>query len=159
MFPNVIPTLRPGDVLFYEPTGWLGRLISLKTWSPYSHTELWVGPAGRVWAARHGNGVDFFRMRRENLLLIRRPVAPVNDRLLLEFCNQTIGQQYDLKGLLRFFNIQQPPSLDRMFCSEAVTRALRIATSRELFADIDADLVSPSMLAWTPALRTIWKKS
>lgn len=150
---------RPGDVLFYGPTGWLGRIISLKTWSPYTHTEVWVGgpqPRTRVWAARHKEGVGFFSFR-EDLLLVRRPNAPVNTQELLNFCCRTSGQQYDILGLLRFFNINIAAP-DRMFCSEAVTRVLRLATSRELFADVDADSVSPSMLAWTPALRTVWRK-
>ena len=159
--------LRPGDVLLYRPASLFGRLISIKTWSPYSHVELYFGgdPQQAVWAARDpqrwlpwpsGGGVNFYPFRDAQLALIRRPRAPIDIPLLLEFTRKTVGQKYDWGGLLKFFNITKG-KMDRMFCSEAVTRALRLATGSALFANVDADAVSPGMLAWTPELEDVWR--
>lgn len=160
--------LQPGDVLLYKPAGVFGRLICLKTWSDYSHVELFVGGAAHpqaVWASRDpkrwfpwpsGGGVNFYPFRDAQLALIRRPVHPLNTEALLDFARSTVGQAYDWTGLLKFFRINDAKQ-DRMFCSEAATRALRIATGDRLFTNIDADAVSPGMLAWTPELVDVWR--
>lgn len=164
---NLLENLQPGDVLFYKPAGLFGRLITLKTWADYSHVELYVGGKFHptpIWASRDpkrwfpwpsGGGVNFYPFRAD-VVLVRRPTHPVNFDALMDFATATVGQKYDWLGLLKFFRINKGKA-DRMFCSEAVTRILRIATGEQLFSHLDADAVSPGMLAWTPELEDVWR--
>lgn len=162
-----LPELQPGDVLFYKPAGLFGRLITIKTWGDYSHVELYEGsnPETPIWGSRNPEslwkwreptGVRFYPFRAHELGLVRRPITPVDVAKLHDFTTSTVGQKYDWLGLLKFFRISKG-KMDRMFCSEAVTRALRVATSAQLFDNVDADGVSPSMLSWTPELTDIWR--
>lgn len=171
--------LQPGDVLLYTPAGLFGKLITMKTWSDFSHSELYLGqgiiatvgggyawPDADVWASRDpkrwlprpsGGGVNFWPLRTSQLAVVRRPKDPIALHVLLDFCQQTAGQSYDWWGLLRFFKIGRGKT-DRQFCSEAITRALRLAGC-ELFDNCDADSVSPGMLAWTRDLGDVWRKA
>ena len=160
--------LQPGDVLLYTPAGVFGKLITLKTWSDYSHTEVVYRVQGSVistYASRDpkrwfpkpsGGGVNIYPLRTSELGLIRRPTHPVDMTKFEAFVNATVGQKYDWVGLLKFFRISKGKQ-DRMFCSEAATRLLRAITGEQLFANVDADAVSPGMLAWTPELEDIWR--
>ena len=155
--------LQPGDVLLYAPSGTFGHLIAMKTWSQVSHVELYMGD-GVSWASRDpkrwlpwpaGGGVGYYGLRTDNLIRVRRPsVLPDLDRLEY-FCTTTNGQRYDWWGLMRFFNIGAGKQ-DRMFCSEAVTRALRFAGVELFDSRKDADAVSPGELDYTMALETVW---
>jgi hypothetical protein len=155
--------LQPGDVLLYRPSGFFGKAIAVKTWSEVSHVELYMGD-GVVWASRDpqrwfpwpsGGGVDFYSFRSSDLVRVRRPnVAPDLERLEW-FCAETRGQRYDWWGLARFFNFSKGKQ-DRMFCSEAVTRALRFAGVELFDQRKDADAVSPGELDNTIALQTLW---
>lgn len=167
-----LPELQPGDVLLYKPAGIFGKIIAIKTWSEFSHVEMWMGPispdrAKPVWASRNPenlwnfrapSGVNFWPFRTSELAMVRRPNAPVSVQMLRSFTTTTAGQKYDWFGLLKFFRVSKG-SQTKMFCSEAVARALRVATSARLFEHVDADAVSPGMLAWTTDLTTIWSAS
>jgi hypothetical protein len=184
---GLLGVLQTGDVLLYRPAGFFGRGIAIKTWSDYSHCELFIGadhvarlirrgklPIGGAvdaygqpivcWASRDptrwlpwpvGGGVSFYPLRTSQLAVVRRPREPINVDALLDFCAATKGQAYDWWGLARFFTIGKGKT-DRMFCSEAVTRALRVA-GPVLFDNRDADQVSPGMLDQTRDLMDIWR--
>jgi hypothetical protein len=174
--------LQTGDVLLYRPAGVFGKAIAVKTWSEFSHCELFIGAgaiartrlfsatpatlgAGReVWASRDpqrwlpwpaGGGVDFYPLRTSQLGAVRRPRDPIDVDALLDFCCATRGQRYDWWGLARFFTVGRGKP-DRMFCSEGITRALR-AAGPLLFDHRDADQVSPGMLDETRDLVDIWR--
>lgn len=177
---------RPGDVLLYTPAGTFGTLITYKTWGDFSHAELYLGrewvdrcpdaaaenrrrdqsgePWLEVWASRDplrwlprptGGGVNFYELRTAHLALIRRPIDTIALDQVVAFCTQTRGQSYDWWALMRFFKVGDG-ACDRMFCSEAVTRALRRG-GVQLFANADCDDVSPQMLAWTTDLKDEWR--
>jgi hypothetical protein len=154
---NNFVELQVGDVLLYKPNGFFGRFIAIKTWSQVSHAELYMGD-GVAYASRDKIGVGYYGFRTSELVRVRRPRILPDYPRLEEFCTDTIGQKYDWFGLARFFNVGAGKQ-DRMFCSEAVTRALRWA-GVELFDERkDADAVSPGELDYTPALETIWSAS
>jgi hypothetical protein len=159
--------LQFGDVLLYLPSGAFSKLITIKTWSEFSHCELYVGgvePTREVWAARDperwvptpaGGGVNFYPLRTHGLAVIRRPREPIDVAAVRAFCERTAGQRYDWWGLARFFRIGAGKR-DRMFCSEALTRALRLG-GPVLFDNCDADEVAPGMLDTTRDLFDVWR--
>lgn len=181
--------LQTGDVLLYTPPSKFsfGGAIAVKTWSKFSHCEMFVGrdaiarlvslgklPAStltdalgspiEIWASRDpkrwfptpsGGGVNFYALRTSQLGVVRRHRDPIDVDALLDFCCSTAGQGYDWWGLLRFFSIGAGKP-DRMFCSEAITRAMRVAGPL-LFDNRDADEVSPGMLDETRDLMDIWR--
>lgn len=169
--PFTTDQLQPGDVLLYTPKGVFSRTIAVKTWSRYSHCELYLGQVGEthyVYASRDpvrwfppaGGGVNIYRIRLTELGEVRRPTFQIDTTRLHEFVLATTGQKYDWWGLLRFFNVGQGKP-DRMFCSEAVVRALRFSANNDhlLFDNLDADQASPGMLAWTRDLATIYHEA
>lgn len=176
--------LQPGDVLLYSPRGCLSRLVEWKTWSAYSHVEVWLGrgvigrylldldwtshtcaqpsysmPGAEVLASRPGIGVNFYPFDLSGLTLIRRSRDPLDmDAMLRWVTNRhVIGQRYDWWGLLRFFNVGRG-RMDRQFCSELAARLLRRG-GVQLFNNVDADQVSPGMLAWTRDLYDLWRQA
>ncbi len=185
--------LQFGDVLLYTPASRFSfsAVITVKTWSDFSHSELYLGEcnvermrdrgliasslvddakrAGApldVYASRDpkrwlpwpsGGGVNLFSLRTAQLGVVRRPREPVDVDAVLKFCAKTAGQRYDWWGLLRFYTIGKGKP-DRMFCSEAVTRALRTGGPL-LFDNRDADQVSPGMLDETRDLFDIWRRA
>lgn len=138
--------IRAGDVLLYRPAkgSLIGRLITIKTWSPYSHAEVVIGN-GRTISAR-SEGVHEFPMDWNRLGRIVRPTVPVDvDAAMRWFHDKAEGQRYDWFGLFRFFTIGKQ-SLTKQFCSEVVTRWLR-AGGVDPFPGQDADLVPPGYYA------------
>lgn len=137
--------LQPGDCLIYRPSSWIGRLIAIKSWSPWSHVEMAVGP-GKCIAART-EGCAYYETRMDKTLgmVVRPPSSFDLRRTLRWFDLYGNGQAYDLWGLLRFFTVGKP-STDKMFCSELMTRAYR-QTMPDLFAGYDADLIPPGWYA------------
>ncbi len=136
--------LHPGDCLLYRPSGWIGRLIALKTWSPWSHVELAIRQ-GKTIAARE-EGVNYYDTRWDHLGMVVRPPETFNLKAALDwFDAEACGQRYDLLGLFRFFTFGKQ-SLDKQFCSELLTRAYR-AGGTPIFDGQDADLVPPGWFA------------
>lgn len=148
--------LLPGDALLYRPTGFFGRVISLKTWTHVSHVEVYAG-GGDALASRDGKGVARYPLRRSELGYVLRPVRPLDWGAALEwFYNRADGQRYDWKGIMVFSLAVRQGATDRMFCSEFACR-LYDRAGLPLFAPAwDADRTPPSMMLATRELEMVW---
>lgn len=149
------PVIAPGDCLLYRPTDLIGKLICLKTWSPYSHCETYVGGGKSIGARKEG--VNLYPVRWDKLAMILRPDP---GRLNLKagmawFDANAKGQAYDFLGLFRFFTWGKQ-STDRQFCSELLTRFYRHAGFPDLFGINDADLIPPGWFATMAGFRQVW---
>jgi hypothetical protein len=124
----VIDQIRPGDTLLYSGTGFVDFAIRAKTWSRFSHCELYEGQ-GRSLASRNGLGVARYPVRTNGLLAVYRLRASVPfDLTAVQAWFETVnGQGYDWWGLLSFTSAKvQGKENYRMFCSEMLVRAYRI---------------------------------
>lgn len=161
--------LQPGDVLLYSGTGLVSRLIQLKTWSRYSHCEVYDRQRTSV-ASRDGIGVGRYLLRLEGLRVVLRP--RVTSLGMLTIDGHTIGldmstarawfdlvngQKYDWVGLLGFLGtrFQGKSADDKMFCSEFATRFLRKA-GFDPFNGYDADGIAPSEFAKNSEFDVVW---
>jgi hypothetical protein len=166
--PPKLDQLLPGDVLLYQGKGLMSRLIMIKTWSHFSHCEIFdsydreLGNAVSL-ASRDGIGVDRFVFRERGLMAILRPAAP--PALDMERGRKWFregdggpvpkGQKYDWLGLWSFYNAKRQGSKKpEMFCSEFVVRYFKKSGYQLFFGDSDA--VSPGMLWTNPLLKTVW---
>lgn len=138
--------LRPGDCLIYRPSSLMGRLIAIKTWSPWSHVEMAVGPGKAIGARSEGVGYYPTRMDKYLGMVMRPPDTFRITKALWWFDHYANGQAYDVLGLFRFFTFGKQSS-DKQFCSELLTRVYRNAGVPELFGCNDADLIPPGWYA------------
>lgn len=155
------PSLRPGDCLLYSGTGFFSTLIKIKTWSRFSHVEIYLGH-GQAIASRDGKGVDTYQFTNKNLRAVLRPDG---DRLdlseVLKYHATCLTQNYDWFGLFRFFTLGKQ-SETKQFCSEYATRCYRkMIVDGEPFKPFaecyDADLVSPGMFYSSPHFHKVWE--
>lgn len=150
--------LLPGDLLLYRGGSIWSKLIMLKTWSPVSHCEVYLG-GGKSYAARDGVGVDFFPLRTDGLTHILRPILRQDD--VFDFlagkrwAETTRGQKYDWLGLLRFFTLGKQ-STAKQFCSEACLRFYRNCHWTPAHRDVDADLIAPGSFLSLPTFEHWW---
>lgn len=144
-----IPDLQPGDLLLYSGTGFVSWAIRTKTWSPYSHVEVYIGN-GRSVASRNGIGVGEYPLRTEDLALILRPNQPFDLQAGLAWFRTVNGQKYDWTGLFAFFFATWQASHNKMFCSEFVLRFCRAAGFEPFSPETDADQTSPGMFTTSP---------
>lgn len=147
-----------GDVLVYRGNGWFSRLIQIKTWSRYSHVEIYDGRMKSV-ASRDGVGVGRYDVRLDGLAVVLRPIGPFNYRRARVWFTAVDGQPYDWLGLLNFgFAKRQGTENGRMFCSEFATRYLR-AGGLDPFNGYDADGIAPSEFVKSLAFTHVWKEA
>jgi len=126
--------MKPGDVLLYSGTGMFSRLIRLKTWSRYSHCEVFDGN-GVTFASRDGVGVNFYPVRPDPPALVLRLREGVPFELLAAraWARSVQGQGYDWIGLLSFTSAKlQGRNNNKQFCSEALARYFRHGISGAL---------------------------
>lgn len=142
------PEPQPGDCLLYAGTGFFSRIIKIKTWSPVSHCELYIGDGQSV-ASRDGVGVGTFTVRTDGLYAVLRPLAPFNLPKAMRWYKTVEGQRYDWLGLLRMFTIGEQ-STNMQFCSEFETRMYRAGDFEPFTPEIDADLVAPGQYLYSP---------
>lgn len=148
-------TLRVGDVLLYSGTGLFSRLIRLKTWSKYSHVEVYVGDGESV-ASRDGIGVGLYQIRLDQLRAILRPSSDFRAVDALKWFASVEGQGYDWSGLFAFTAAKwQGRENGKQFCSEFATRFLR-AGGVDPFNGYDADGIAPGEFRKSPALTLVW---
>jgi len=151
-----MPILEPGDHLLYSGSGFWSWTIKVKTWSKYSHVELYIGNS-KTFTSRDGEGVNFYDFTDKNLAAVYRPNIPFDISKGMEWMKSVCGQKYDFWGLMRFFTLGKQ-SQDKQFCSEAVVRADRQCLIEAFNQVYDADLVSPGMFASSPHLDLVWEK-
>lgn len=158
--------LKPGDVLLYSGKGFFSRLIQIKTWSRFSHSEIYIGNSKTI-TSRDGKGVNTYDIDFENLSCILRPIGGSPDLSeALEFHTTCIGQKYDFLGLFRFFAIGKQTE-SKSFCSEHCTRFARkikiLNATGHYFKPFnekyDADLVSPGMFYSSPNYDIVWERN
>lgn len=158
--------LQPGDVLLYARGGVFGRLISIKTWSRFTHVEI-VGfseslfegdpdPVGII-GSRNGEGVAWYDPNWEGLALVLRPTSAVDAPAANTWADTVLGQGYDWLGLINFTYARVVGRDNgKMFCSEFATRWLRRA-GVPIFPYIDADTIAPADFVKTGRLQTVWR--
>ncbi len=149
------PVLKEGDCLLYSGKGIFSWLIKIKTWSKYSHVEVYIGH-GQSFASRDGEGVEVYWMRGNDLAMVLRPTQAINVENGMDFIKATSGQRYDWWGLLRFFTLGKQ-STRKQFCSELATRFYNACGFYPFSKKYDADLVSPGMFASSAKFNVIWE--
>lgn len=155
---STVPALRPGDVLLYSGTGLFSALIRIKTWSRFSHVEVY-DCVGHAVASRDGIGVGLYPFRHRDLAMVLRPREPFALEGARAWFRSVNGQGYDWLGLTCFFIARwQGRDNCRMFCSEFACRYLRAGGLEPFHQDYDADAVSPGMFAASPAFDRIWPR-
>jgi hypothetical protein len=135
--------LVPGDVLLYYTNSVFGILISIKTWHPVSHVEVFIGNGLSV-ASRDGKGVNFYPLRTD-IKYVLRPIKQIDLATGMNWFDRVKGQKYDWLGLLRFSWRSRYIPVDpdnRQFCSEFATRFLR-KSNLPVFKNEDADAIAP----------------
>ena len=132
------------------------RAISLKTWSPISHTsaflpggeevvEAWgKGVVRRPWREGHTTGT------RIDLLECR--CSPDQAQSFYLFLFDQIGKGYDFRGIMGFAFSAEMQSKDRWFCSELVFAAA-IHAGIILLERVPAHKVSPGLIHYSPVLK------
>ena len=148
--------LKPGDVLLYRPSSWVGWVIAIKTASKVaSHVEIAIRPGTSI-AARQ-EGVDYYPTRWNKLSRVLRPNKPIDIPKGIEWFNANArGQKYDYLALGRFFCVGKQ-STDRQICSELATRFLRnSAVGWVPMGGEDADLISPRDFLKSDDFDVIW---
>lgn len=150
------PQLRVGDVLLYSGGSLFGRLIQMKTWSRFSHCEVYDGDGFSV-ASRDGIGVGRYLLRIDGLRVILRPVPKFHATAAREWFKTVNGQPYDWFGLLAFTSAKRQGKENwKMFCSEFVVRYLR-AGGVDPCNEYDADGIAPGELMKSSNLLVAWK--
>ncbi len=171
--PLELEQIKAGDVLLYSGKGWIDRAIQAKTWSRYSHCEIYDG-GGYALASRNGIGVSRYPVRLHGLLAIMRLRVPFDMQAIRDWFDSVDGQPYDWWGLLAFTSAKiQGRENFKQFCSEFVARALRVgigaktdhpgakkgdkraleALGLDPFNGYDADGIAPSEIRKSPLLR------
>ncbi|MDP2319551.1 MAG: hypothetical protein Q8O42_09475 [Acidobacteriota bacterium] len=149
--------LQGGDVLLYSGSGLFAWGIKVKTWSQFSHVEVY-DRVGTTVASRDGKGVNRYLFNEKNLRAILRPKQPPIldlERGRAWFRTEAIGQPYDWLGLFAFFSARAQGSMKRaMFCSEFQSRFFK-KCGYALFIG-DSDAVSPGMNWSNPMLDLVW---
>lgn len=151
------PSIQPGDFLLYSGKGFFSWLIKVKTWSRFSHVEVYIGH-GQTIASRDGEGVDLYWLKLDKLAAILRPTEKLDVEAGLSWAkeNAILGQKYDWWGLLRMFTIGTQ-STSKQFCSELATRFARACNFQPFNRKYDADLVSPGMFYSSPHFDVVWE--
>lgn len=150
------PTFKTGDVLLYSGGSFFSRLIQFKTWSRYSHVEIYDGD-GKSVASRDGLGVARYPVRLDGLRVILRPLAKFDADKARAWFDTVNGQPYDWFGLLAFTSAKRQGKNNwKMFCSEFATRYLR-AGGIDPFNGYDADGIAPGEMIKSPGLIIVWR--
>jgi hypothetical protein len=108
--PEFSRALLPGDLLLYSRSGFFNRLISIKTWSRFTHVEVAIpvlpDSPNLVAAARNGEGCGIYAYAPQGLALVLRPLPqyPFSIALAMHWFRQFRIQEqgYDWLGLLNF---------------------------------------------------------
>lgn len=146
--------LLPGDVLLYSGTDVVSLLIRGKTWSRYSHCELYDG-RGSSLAARIPLGVRKYPWLGD-MSAVLRPVS-LNVNAARVYFNRVNGAAYDYWGLMGFTDASlQGRANGQLFCSEFLVEALR-AGGCDPFNGYPSDGIAPGELIKSPSLPVLWK--
>lgn len=160
---QLLAFLKPGDILLYDTSGFIGWAIRTKTYSDVSHAETYIGN-GQSAASRGPNrdkatglvGVRTYPLRIDQLKYVYRPIGPFNFEAGLAWHNSVIGQGYDFLGLLTgFYTAGGHGAEGKQFCSEHACRFAKHEGLALFPADYDCDKVSPGDLKKTTGLKLV----
>lgn len=126
------PKLQAGDVVFFEPADFVGKVISIITFSKYSHVALVIDPEHIIEAETSGVRIvplseALGRTQNKDAFTLRPEArARFNEEGLKSFVEQVNGRPYDfyqavisgLHGIDR--KISNKESEKNLFCSELV---------------------------------------
>lgn len=154
-----VSDLKPGDILLYRPKGFIGWAIAWRTFSNWSHVEVYAGGGWAV-ASRDGVGVAQYPVRFSELGRVIRPYETPNMVRGMDWFHAVAdGQKYDWLSILRFMAphwITRDLDFNRMVCSTCAVRFLRALGIDVVAKDADADIVAPSDIAKTAAGEVFW---
>ncbi len=152
-------TLLPGDLMLYRPEGLVGWLIASRTFSNWSHVEVYGGD-GWTLASRNGIGVGRYPVQWARLGKVLRPCLPVQMASGLRWFDAVAdGQRYDWWAIVRFclpHIITRDLDLKRQICSAFAVRFLRHCGVDVVAKDADADLIAPSDIAKSATCAVMW---
>jgi hypothetical protein len=165
--PEFTRSLLPGDVLVYSRSGVFNKIISIKTWSRFTHVEVAIpvvpdAPSLTV-AARNGEGCGVYAFNPDGLALVMRPLPhfPFDLTQAMQwFRTERVQEQgYDWLGLLNFAYARRVSRNNgKMFCSELAIRFLREGGC-DLIPGEDADTISPRDLTVNQRLYVAWRSA
>lgn len=101
--------LKSGDCLLYKPASIFGSVISVKTWHPVSHVEIFHsynsedGP--RSIASRDGKGVNIYPTRTNQLIYVLRPNRALDLAAGFRYARRMFGTPYGWWDLLNFIGL------------------------------------------------------
>lgn len=148
------PVLVPGDCLLYSGSGPWSWVIKVKTWSPVSHSEVYIGD-GKTITSREGAGVNVYPLTLEHLHTVLRPEWQPDMAKMLEWFGTVRGQKYGYWQALRFFRLGKEDQT-RMMCSPCCARAYRAGSFHAFAGQFDCSLVSPGMFLSSPHFVPVW---
>lgn len=131
--PIDLAQLRRGDLLLYGGGGIFNLVIQTKTWSHFSHVEVFDGRGldgvPYALASRNNIGVNRYLLRTDGLRLVLRPMLDLDFEAGARwFETEARFQPYDWWGLLAFTSAKwQGKENKKQFCSEFAARYLRRA--------------------------------
>lgn len=153
--PHDVAKLRPGDILLYEGHGLFSAAIKAKTWSRYSHVEVYMGER-LAYGARFGEGVRSRPIELCHLAAVVRPADPFDVSRAISWFNQFgVGRRYDWRGLFRFYRIGRRTD-DAFFCSEFAIWLLRAGGATLFAGSYPPDLVPPGHFLSSPRGILVW---
>lgn len=143
-------------MLLYKPSGLIGDLICLKTWSRFSHCEVACAD-GKSVASRDGIGVGVYPTRYHDLGAVLRPVEWFDYFTAMGwFFAKANGQKYAFLSLFAFWFAKWKADPKRMFCSEFATNFYRAGGLHLLHPEWSADQVAPGTFMMLPTLEHLW---
>jgi hypothetical protein len=148
--------LQKADCLVYRPQSAFGWVIAFKTWSYFSHVEIYMGD-NMSGASRNGLGVNTYLLRTDGISCVLRPRPSLDFEGYRRWHNQVIGQRYDWIALLIFMLAVKQGAQDRMFCSEYAVRAYRAMGCKPFAEHWDADKTPPAMMYASPIFDVVWE--
>ena len=148
--------LLPGDCLLYRPKGFFGWLIAVKTWARIAHCEMYFGRGWSV-ASRDGEGVNYYPVREDRLAAVLRPKKFFDMPAAMKWFRATAWhQKYDWLGLLCFTLAKSQSNLNKMWCSEFLTRCYRQGGFHPFAPWWDADRIAPAQFIQSSEFDMVW---
>lgn len=154
--PTDEPNLHAGDCLLYSGRSLWSWTIKLKTWSPVSHSEVYLGD-GETITSREGRGVARYPLTLTHLAYVLRPTEPLDLSAGLAWFATVAGQPYGYWQALRFFRLGKEDTT-RQMCSPCCTRFYRACGFHPFAGRYDASLVSPGMFLASPHFDEVWRR-
>ena len=117
-----------------------------------------VGLRNGMSVAARAQGVNYYPLRLEGLMVVRRPIKWNHIAAMAWFYRVAQGQKYDWLGLLSFVLARNMKSPNKMFCSELARNIDTPAETMPFDSDWQGDETPPPFFLVSPALTTMYRK-